>query len=1037
MQTESQGPELEASSKAARLKALVVGKQNGKTRGLFLSTPSEDLIYALGNFGQTYARPKQYFKKADLSFVGPRSLAMDRIQAVQKGKEILRGRRLAAARRAEGVKTQRSFQNRLPSFLAKYIELVNTVVDVDFTQCSVGKVKRVTGSWCYPGEARFLVSNDVYSGVSFLTAFNERKLEWLRRRGYDIIDLATWEWLFTAKTSEQAAIRLTKVANQSDPKLGAVKRIPTFVLLFLLRRRDFSPRSLRLLLEYVWDRLIYQGVAGFSSSPMHSEPAAAKRFLYPELSEPTIMVMIIRLLRQARKVWPAAIVNISIMMTKFINGTGIYNGSPSGLPLSEQTSARMTFLYNRMLSLLAHPSPLGPFRSLLHRQRAQFIVLKRMDEFRPSLAVTREGYRAVTAVQLAHKKTPRERKWATMKALSWPPWKEEKLGIDTDIGLESGRSRATESLWRAREAGYPLRAWEDAAGILAGWDTDRTPTIQTKAILRPRNFFREVLNPGGASASQVEHGRVIWAARVRATRTIDESWACFLAYKSLDQKTSEVVYYAMFEKIIYEATRVKQQSRVDSGISIHNPHVNSLPGDCKETFPVPGPQQALYVRTPAPSVYALFKLMRQDQIRPSGRLLAFLWNQADDFDMAIEYLRESSLKSSTMKALLGQGIIQPESTRAELEPMEDYLFAAFIKLLCRFAPSTNARSFGSDDNPETIPLRTVLDPEAKLEPPTRLRINPLLQAFQLMEIRKPHYRPPWNSLLAALTRPGTSVSRVQTRNSNVQTLLTWNAMCSLLQHMQETGLETDFHGFNLLCLGLQRARFASQRILGTTELPVCHAIRIDSADSWIKDAEWSTHIKLEAEQILSAGVEHVKKHFKRLVEVKISSRSLTPQASKPFQHPDLANTNIELPRLLEIPDPSQLHVFIRLLGFCEDYVGLLDLVQWMSYFAPELQAVASEPGNGMKLFRRCVVAIRVFLERSWLSINCQEEDRDGGLQEHEAGEGASQEIFHQIFAIVDKNEAWGAWPTDEEVAVYCRQGRFYVASDQAAGQSHL
>ncbi|MCJ1425773.1 hypothetical protein MMC29_003673 [Sticta canariensis] len=335
--------------------------------------------------------------------------------------------------------------------------------------------------------------------TSFLRVFNDENLAWLSGKGYDIRDLTIWDWILTAESAEQAAIRLTALSQHRHSNITAGNPIPTFVLLFLLRRQDFSSRSLRLLLEHAWDRLSHQrslrgDAEGSAGSLQNKGNGVANQFFYSEMSEPTIFLMVVRFLRQARIVWPAAMVSISAMMTKYITGTSIQSDSSPGV-FTEQTSARLTFQYNKMLSLLALPSSLNPFTSAIHHQRAQFCVLKRMREFQPALIVTREGCRGVVSVQLALKKTPREREWARRKALSWPPWKEERLGIDSDIGVEHGISRAGEALLREREAGYAARPWEDAARLLTGWDTDYSPTIQTRALIKRATFLYQVHAP--------------------------------------------------------------------------------------------------------------------------------------------------------------------------------------------------------------------------------------------------------------------------------------------------------------------------------------------------------------------------------------------------------------------------------------------------------------------------------------------------------------------------------------------------------------
>ena len=557
-------------------------------------TPSNYLVAAMGLLREKYARPKGTAKKPDLSYVSPIAMAREKSRGSTE-KEALCGEKPKSVTTTLGRDTETRFEVKrsLQSLLASYRKLVETVLSLDSSES-----KAHGGMRAVPKAG---------TDTSFLRVFNDENLAWLSDKGYDIRDLTIWDWILTAKSAELAAIRLTALAQLRHSNITTGNPIPTFVLLFLLRRQDFSPRSLRLLLEHAWDRLLHQrslrgdgeGSAGFPQN--RGNGVVTNQFSCSEMSEPTIFLMIIRLLRQARIVWPAAMLSISAMMTNYITGTSIRSDPSPGI-LKEQTSARLTFIYNKFLSLLALPSSLSPFKSLVYHQRAQFKVLNRMNEFRPPLIVTREGYRGVVSVQLAHKKTLRERQWAAMKTLSWPPWKEERLGIDSDIGVEHGTSRAGEALLRKREAGYAVRPWGDIAGILTGWDTDHSPTVQTRASMKRGTFLYR--GPKMKRPHQDQHHRDLWAARIRATRTVDEAWVCFLAFKSLkESRPAEDVYFAIFEKVVFEAKRVKSMAlKGDAKTTDHSAGATSpLPGDGREVFPIPSPPQAIYVHTPTPT----------------------------------------------------------------------------------------------------------------------------------------------------------------------------------------------------------------------------------------------------------------------------------------------------------------------------------------------------------------------------------------------------------------------------------------------------
>ncbi|MDV2687690.1 hypothetical protein RYX56_25405, partial [Alkalihalophilus lindianensis] len=76
-----------------------------------------------------------------------------------------------------------------------------------------------------------------------------------------------------------------------------------------------------------------------------------------------------------------------------------------------------------------------------YQEAAIIRILSAMAEHEPPVQIDREGYRAVIRLQLAMGKTDSEQQWAALKALSWPPWKEDRTRMDSEIGPEHGISR--------------------------------------------------------------------------------------------------------------------------------------------------------------------------------------------------------------------------------------------------------------------------------------------------------------------------------------------------------------------------------------------------------------------------------------------------------------------------------------------------------------------------------------------------------------------------------------------------------------------
>lgn len=920
-----------------------------------------------------------------------------------------RGKRSQSKGRAGAPAKEPSIPSRsLQSLLGQYIQHIDPVLR-------------------QPSPASSLVPCENDIDLALVKVLDDEALVLLRSKGYEVTDLTAWTWVLTAKCPEEAALRLVTLANsRTDGSEAVASRIPTFLYLFLLRRKHISSRALRILIIHAWDRL--QGRSSSQKSPGEAamlhlptgqdkskrwQPPAQGLNCYPHMSEPTIMVMIIRLLRHARKVWPAALMSIAAMLAKHVNGVpGPRNPSPPRAP-DERTHMRLTFLYNKVLSMLAIPSSMNPFRSVPYHQRAQFTLLRRMSEYEPPLAITREGYRAFVRVQLAHKKTLRERDWAELKAKSWPPWKEERLGMDADKGLEYGMSRAQESLLRLKEAGYSMQTWDNAASVLAGWDTDRSPTIQTRALLAKPSTSRRVW-PLTTTAYQSELKSALWAARIRATRTVDEAWVCFSTWRDCKITHSQSVYYAMFEKLVFDKKRQRQESRSTTEVALQSDTILShpnLPGDSKEVSAVPtSPREAIYVRTAPPSLDDLFNTMLQNGIKPSGRCLAFLLSHAESLGVGLKLLWASNLPQPLIRGLLNRHSIEHADVVEQLQTIPHYLFAAFIKLLSRFTKPVSSGYVKAIE--ELMPSVTGLEDFAThvVKHRTR-RISPLVHAFNLISACKPLYRPPWNSLLSALARPGVIVdTSTHSDDSDIQDMLSWKIATQILHQMRTIGLDLDFQGFQIVCTGYEKALLASMRVLEvlrTQPKLILASSSVSNPDSH-PGFDSSVRLRVTAEQVLHHGLERIKGLFKHLVELPPSSKLTDP--STLASQPDTLDPALLLPHLIDIPAPAHLHAFVRVLGLRRDHAGLLDLVRWMAQFEPELRAVADEARNGAVMTRRTVVAVRVFAERSWEDIG-------------EVGE-AEEVLIRRIYETVQNVAEWGGWPDDTEVYAYCRRGRF-------------
>lgn len=1004
-------------------------------------TTSEDLIDALGPIGLKYVNQQAARGKVDLSYVAdPMLLVTDRIEAIKEAAE--------AKEVAKNVRLSGNYQIRLKDVLIQYLRHVDPILQ---------------------HQAGFKNPNltNKYLDEALLGLLNKENSRCLHCRGWNVTDLMNWTWILTSETSERAATRLLAVAHLGFTKAGGGRSIPQFIFTFLLRRDPSAP-ALRSLLIYAWkllekseslreplpalDKLsgeTPQG-EGLTNTPMVKSPEDDPR----GMKETVFMIISLRLLRSALKVFPAACESIVALISRYLDGLNFRKGASQKTTPTLEDTARLTYAYNTLLKMVSLPASIGPFQSAFHQQRAQFSLLRRMNQFQPPLVVDRKGYRAVVSMQLRHKKILKEREWAQMKARSWPPWKENKLGIDADIGVEHGISRAMEALRRSWEAGYAPDNWDSMASVLSGWDTDGSPTIQTRANLFPHERPTEDAQ--------------IWASRVRSTRTLDEAWSCFLSYK--DQTSEDLgafhVYHQMFEKIVHDAKRPPTENA--NHITTDHPDDQSpLPGDGLELLAAPeSPREAIYVRRPPPTIEEFVEMMAKDQIRPTRKLLSTMLSNAPSLESGLRYLEESTMTGAQVNVLRDDKPPATPEAQAALESIPPYMFSAFIRLLTRFSPTMpDRRRLGKFTIVQTglvldsimaetkcatlgvLPIPPDSNQFAELAPSTRsIVINPLLRAIQLVLAQKPRHRRAWYHLLRALSAARV-VTDVASRfvDQDYQDIKTWQIICRLLNEMLEIDLTLDLEGFCLLCAGLEKAIFASERLSRKQRLSEGRSILGDDMEPRLDHA-------------LSSGLPLIKELFRDLVRSESMQQeipvSLTEEVSEMdtsiekqgASEPDDIEAEIEakpttesraflppgclLPRLLEAPHPACLHKFVRILGLRGDYPGLLDLVEWMSLYAEEIKAVADENANGHRMMRRCLTAIHVFMERSWTLLDKREaeargEDRSTKDDRHEMeGRRAPAGIVKAIQDIVKANKGWGGWPTPDEVEQYCAKGKF-------------
>ncbi|KAJ4679674.1 hypothetical protein HRR93_002632 [Exophiala dermatitidis] len=527
------------------------------------------------------------------------------------------------------------------------------------------------------------------------TTFNAASCKVLAATGFDVTDVASWSWILSSSTIDIAVQRYTLLTD--DLRRSGSQPPPKFILLQLLRASHISHFALKELIKSILTDL----------------RMAQENKHYPGWGWVTRVSLVVRLLRHARRVAPDCLEDISLIIGHLFSD---YYATERLLERPELQ--RLTHLFNRFLTLIALSPATAPFNAYPQQQNAQLRLVRLMVAFQPQLPLTREGYRALITVQLLHRKTESERIWAEAKSPSWPPWRQIRSGIEQDLEYPGKESRVMKLLRRMNEAGYAHGEWERSAAVLAGWDTDKSPTIQTRAILTPPPRPWTLLDP----QTRASDGPDLWAARIRATRSRREAWASFCAYeKSTDSsKVRYQPYFAMLEKLLVKT--VAADSR--AGVAY-------TPGDVKEVFEdSTNPRDLIYIEKDVPSAEEFYQHMLQMGIRPGGHLLSALLRNAPDVRAGFAYVHDSRWDALTKRVLCQAEDYSLTVIRNALNAVPGHALAALIGLLARH---------GFDDE-------LILQWRAQ-QTGIRETVTPFGYAWELLSVARSSDSRLWNALL--------------------------------------------------------------------------------------------------------------------------------------------------------------------------------------------------------------------------------------------------------------------------------------------------
>jgi hypothetical protein len=747
---------------------------------------------------------------------------------------------------------------------------------------------------------------------------------------------------------------------------------PSFILLEILRRNISKVKSLEMLLDYSWDRVlnttgstrpsipenrpdIAQDVDGsslpdVSTSPWKNHhPTAAKPGDF-RMQENTFAVLVSRLLYQARRIWPSAMIDVSKMIAPYLHSISA-SGRDS---LDAHIFARFCKMNNYFLRLLALPSSLNPLQSMTYNWSAQKLLLELAGEFEPPLTLDHASYRAVTQVLTASKKSTRETRSATFRNRSWPPWRVEQDGMDAQRSQDEDFSRVISAIMRSKESGYTL---DPQMSIFGGLDPDGTPTIHTRKLLKWRAINTSTRVTGSHRDMR------FWAARIEATRDVHEAWGAFTEFRRKGGQADMSMYFAMFQKLNYESRR--------SGLESKN---HATPGDGREVFAVSDDNFSTFyrLRLQPPTLQDLYREMRAAGIRPSGRCLSFLLQHARTTDEGLQYLLDSGLDTQVVGYLANGSESQvPADIVAQVS---DQTLTDFISLVCRFAPQVAKTSTDSDlqivehvrknvrkagSGLKRSHLWKIREPTAHKPLHSRLG-RPLQHSAFLLQAWQPRFRPAWYALFKSLARRDIVIVRrfaIDPPRMCENHEQAWRVTRAALEEFHNCGLELDPEGLRLIC-----QTFAKY------------------AEAAFHESERHRDTLIETSQIIKA----------ECAKLTYGCEELTDG----------------IPRLLHLPKGVHLHAYVRAIGLIGDHAAIISLLGWMVKKQKALDAIALQTGNGQRMLRQTVVATRAF---------CDGTDSEATAK-----------------ALVEQVETWGGWPEEEDVQRYLDRGNEQIQNTDAA-----
>ncbi|KAI1296008.1 hypothetical protein F5Y03DRAFT_371092 [Xylaria venustula] len=748
----------------------------------------------------------------------------------------------------------------------------------------------------------WLARQDLSSEGRLATSIGAKKeADWkdalnvLAGRGWTKEDLDHWIWILSGENGDARVQRF----------VSTDARKPIFML-FLLLRSDETFReveSLSALIDFATRHHIFQE----STTP---GPQLDRRKI---LTVNQFLILTRRLIHHVQRVHPQSIVKVARLVAHYIES----------IPKDPHHKHHRTdyhhqcAVFNTALLCLRKPARIQPVANMAFNWRAQKVLLAVSDSLDRPLVINKASYRAIRQVLVGLKKSREERAVALRYAKSWPPYRQDFDGRDTKRTVEDDRSRSVKAGVLMQEAGYQADHYDRALDALGGMsESEGTPTIQTRS-LPPKQWMNEKEELNIYSN---------WAMNVRATRNSQEAWRAFNKFGEKNGLAPTLqVYNEMFLKL--NAAPVNP----DSGSAL-------LPGDSRETFPVHDANYSQYelARLSPPTVSELYAEMINRGIRPGSYGLHSLVANARSIEEGLRYLQDSGIPHDVVNSI---GLYKLPSFQA-LRQIPLLCFNSYIHLLCRLQP--DHREHDTYFNDELYPIRHAI----KL---ASMRLAP-----NTTEGRT--FRPPWHSILRALSRARIAVENAPAPENDLESLKLF--LRTFESASSTIGIDSDL--FMLFCRAIQKAALSRLRSLSDME-------RLD------------------------APLIPYKQDLLNIITTRFSALTAPLFEDMPTSLPV---SNFQFPL-----GPPLLHAYMRALAFLEARDEMTALLVWM------LDNYRYLAGEGLRLGNRG----QAMIAKTFCAFH--------SFAEPALEEDTRQELMDRMERLIADGGNW-RWPTAEEVEDY-------------------